>query len=202
MRTTEARKLLDDGTSRHLSTHDAPRQYADEGSASSRRSLIELIDYNRAVLDQALHVIEAHEAAPQVDFTAHSGPHLRHVVEHYEALLDHLHERHIDYDDRRRDPQVQHSPQVARARLRQLQAQLACLRTEWLRDPLTIRLRGGIDGEKVFASQSTIARELLFVAGHAVHHYAMIQLYCAQDGIELDRDFGKAPSTRHHERQH
>ena len=201
MRTTEARKLLD-GRSRLRSANEDHHEDAGDDGAPSRRSLIELIDYNRAVLDQALAVVAAHECRPQVDFAAHSGPHLRHVVEHYEALLDHLHERRIDYDDRRRDPQVQRSPQIARARLQQLQAQLASLRLEWLRDPLTIRLRGGVDGEKVFASQSTIARELLFVAGHAVHHYAMIQLYCAQDGIDLGRDFGKAPSTRHHERQH
>jgi len=202
MRTTEAGKLLD-GTSRLQAANQSRHQDGGDDGAANPRSpieLSELIDYNRAVLDQALTVIAAHEASPQADFAQHSGPHLRHVVEHYEALLEHLHERRIDYDDRRRDPQVQRSPRFARMRLQQLSAQLASLRIEWLRDPLTIRLRGGLDGETVFASQSTIARELLFVASHAVHHYAMIQLYCAQDGIDLGRDFGKAPSTRHHER--
>lgn len=67
--------------------------------------------------------------------------------------------------------------------------------------PVVVQLRGGLDGEDNFISFSSLARELLFLASHAVHHYAVIKMHCAAQGISLGEDFGKAPSTVRHARQ-
>lgn len=166
-----------------------------------RSDLQRLLAYNLSVLDQGRLVTELY-ACRDDDFARHSGPHLRHVIEHYEAFLDHVGERAIDYDARARDLQVQRDPQAARARVCALQERLRGLALDALREPLAIHLRGGLAGEDRFVTFSSLGRELLFLASHAVHHYAMIRRHCADDGIALAADFGKAPATVHHERHH
>ncbi|KAF9133622.1 hypothetical protein BGW39_009350 [Mortierella sp. 14UC] len=43
--------------------------------------------------------------------------------------------------------------------------------------------------------QSTFGRELWFCSLHAVHHFAMIKVICAEFGMALTEGFGVAPST-------
>lgn len=164
-------------------------------------SLRKLIEYNCQVLDQGLQVIAAHEARPDLAFSQHSGPHLRHVIEHYEAFVNQLAERSVDYDSRARDRRVESDPEHARQRLHALQARLLGLEESSHEAPLAIHLRGGLGGEENFVSFSTLDRELLFLASHAVHHYAIVQLHCREVGIDLGPRFGKAPSTLRHEQQ-
>jgi hypothetical protein len=45
---------------------------------------------------------------------------------------------------------------------------------------------------------STLAREIVYSVGHAIHHYAIIKLLCAGFGLELPYEFGIAPSTLKH----
>ena len=42
---------------------------------------------------------------------------------------------------------------------------------------------------------STVARELSFVAHHAVHHLSMMKLMLKEQGYHVDEDVGKANST-------
>ena len=164
----------------------------------NRPDLQKLIDYNLDVLAQALKVIAAHEAAPGSDFASHSGPHLRHVIEHYEAFVPQVASCSVDYDTRARDRAVERDMAVARARITALQGQLSQLDTSTITEPIAVHLRGGLGGEENFVSFSSLARELLFVASHATHHYALIQLHCKAQGILLGDDFGKAPDTLRH----
>lgn len=167
-----------------------------------RPDLQKLLDYNIAVLNQGIRVLDAHERAPASDFAAHSGPHLRHVVEHYEAFTNHVASFSVDYDTRARDRALEQNPALARARIKAIQQQLAALDISTLTAPIAVHLRGGLGGEDNFVSFSSLARELLFLASHAVHHYALIQLHCKAQGISLGDDFGKAPATVRHARQH
>ncbi len=165
----------------------------------NRADLPRLIAFNCQVLDQALAVIAAHDAAPDVAFSSHSGPHLRHIVEHYEAFTLNIDARSVDYDTRARDRSIEQDRQLARVRIIAVQAQLSALASRQLQDPIAVHLRGGLGGEENFVSFSTIARELLFLASHAVHHYALIQLHCREQGIDLGANFGKAPATVRYE---
>jgi len=166
----------------------------------NRPDLAKLIDYNVDVLGQALQVLAAHAAAPGSDYTSHTGPHLRHVIEHYEAFTQHVASHSVDYDSRARDRAPERDMEVARTRIVSLQQQLKALDLADLTEPLAVHMRGGLGGEENFVSFSSVARELLFVASHAVHHYALIQLHCKAQGISLGDDFGKAPATVRHAR--
>lgn len=165
-----------------------------------RPDLEKLIDFNVDVLNQGLQVLKAQEAVPGSDYSSHIGPHLRHVIEHYEAFTQLLPSHCVDYDSRARDRAPERDPKVARSRIEALKQQLQILDVDAVSEPITVHMRGGISGQENFASSSTLARELLFVASHAVHHYALIQMYCRTQGIHLGEDFGKAPATLHHAR--
>lgn len=163
-----------------------------------RPDLEKLIRFNVDVLHQGLQVLDAQSAVPGSDYARQIGPHLRHVIEHYEALTQQVRKLSVDYDSRARDRAPEQDPVVARARIVSLQAQLQSLDVDAASGSIAIHLRGGLAGEDNFVSFSTLARELLFVASHAVHHYALIQMHCKAQGIFLGEDFGKAPATVRH----
>ena len=153
-----------------------------------------LLHFNHQVLAQALVVVEAHglPSVPAYGLTA--GPHLRHLIEHFEALLMAPHTGRVDYDRRPRDRELERRPELARRRLLALQQRLAACRTA-PDTPLRVAGQGGTGGEFDFELPSSFGRELVFVASHAVHHFALLQPYCREYGIAVGADFGKAPST-------
>lgn len=160
-----------------------------------------LLDYAGNVLGQALALAAAHERPGAPPFADHAGPHLRHVIEHYESWLGALGGLHIDYDRRARDAALERSPALARARLQAIQQRLANWPRLQLASPLRVRASIGLAGEASCMADSSFGRELLFVTSHAVHHFALLQLHCRQHGISMGADFGKAPATVAHERK-
>ena len=159
-----------------------------------------LLQFSIEVLDQALALVGAHERPGAPAYATPVGAHLRHVIEHYEALLSPAEPGRIDYDQRPRDRELERQPAVARARLEALQARLRQWTDLQLDAPLQVRGLGGLAGDFEFAVESSVGRELVFVAGHAVHHYALLQSHCAQHGIFINAQFGRAPATVAHER--
>jgi hypothetical protein len=160
----------------------------------------ELLAYASNVLGQALALAAAHERPGAPRYADHVGPHLRHVIEHYESWLGALGSPQIDYDRRARDAALERSPALARARLQTIQQRLAQWPTLQLTAPLRVHAGIGLAGESVCMAESSFGRELLFVTSHAVHHFALLQLHCRQHGISIGDDFGKAPATVAHER--
>ena len=169
----------------------------------SRALTSRVVRYNTAILQQAIDVIDWCDAASaQARFADAIGPHLRHVLEHYEELLDGLGRRVLEYDRRRRDRRVEQNPQVARERFCTVIERLDALTVGQPRvDEVAVMLCGGVDGGECFVAKSSVERELLFVASHAVHHYAILKPVLVQRGYTVGADFGKAPATIHYERE-
>lgn len=162
----------------------------------------ELIAFNQAVLEQGLSL--ALQFGPQHEaFAARLGPHLRHVIEHYEALLSGSDPQLVDYDHRARDRQLETDPQLAVWRIERLIEALQTLVTSSREagEIVTVGVRMGLAGEAFGLMPSTLARELHFVASHAIHHYAVLRDSLLQQGITLPAGFGKAPETVRFERQ-
>jgi hypothetical protein len=162
-----------------------------------------VLRYNLAVLQQAIDVIDwCDEHGRQACFADAVGPHLRHVLEHYEELLDGLDRRVLEYDRRRRDRRVEADTSFARARFVAVIDSLERFLNEPpVSDELAVMLCGGVAGEEQFVSRSSLARELLFVASHAIHHYAILKPALIERGYAAAADFGKAPATIHYERE-
>lgn len=157
-----------------------------------------LLHFNRQLIDQALALVAAHDVPGAPAYAQRTGPHLRHVIEHYEALVLRDADSAVDYDRRPRDRELERDADLARARLNALKHHLAGWSDAVLEQPLRVHGQGGPAGEFDFATASSIGRELVFLASHATHHYALLQVYCEQHGIVTDPNFGRAPATVAH----
>lgn len=158
----------------------------------SRRMV--LIQINIRWLRQALRLLEI------VDDTTYratrAGAHLRHVVEFYQSFLAGLEFSHIDYDARKRDQAIERSRDAAASAIRAIihaletDPELAGERLVWVRmeDAEANGVRDGF-------MESSISRELQVLSSHTVHHFALIAMMLRAQGVQLDADFGVAPST-------
>jgi hypothetical protein len=165
--------------------------------------------YNRVLLSQGVAMIDLLQAKAQADFRYAQavGPHLRHIIEHYQALLKTLAAADtdcVDYDARSRALDVQNDPVVTRQRLTAVMSAMEALAEDarWrLATPLTTRLQAGTTGELALVVETTLGRELLFLASHTTHHYALLAHHCQAAGVALGANFGKAPATVAFERK-
>jgi hypothetical protein len=160
----------------------------------------ELRQFNREVIAQALALVRYHLNGDVAAYGCPVGAHLRHVIEHYDALRAAGAGAAVDYDGRPRDRQLEHCPQTALQRLLALDDWLADSGAAALDAPLRVLGCAGLGGQQAFSVTSTLGRELVFVGGHAVHHFALLKHHCQRHGIPVDPDFGKAPATVAHER--
>lgn len=161
-----------------------------------------LLRHNAELLGQAIALADAYLHRPGAAFAQGAGPHLRHVIEHYEALLHPANDGVVDYDARARDRALERDPGLAIARLQRIEPALRELPAN--RWHATVQVRGlvGSGGQWAVAVTSTLMRELLFVASHATHHFALLRAHCQAQGIAVAHDFGLAPATVAHARRH
>jgi hypothetical protein len=126
------------------------------------------------------------------------GAHYRHVLDHFLCLAEGIRTGQVNYDQRSRNPQLEKS--VARARLvtEDLIDELGSLSRETLERKCAVTysvVYGETEAEGV---SSSLAREVMFCVGHAIHHYAILKLLCVGAGVRLPYEFGMAPSTLKH----
>ncbi len=171
------------------STHTAP--------AASHEPLLR---FNRQVIDQALDLVAAHLVPGAPDYAYPVGAHLRHVIEHFEALLVPAVPGLVDYDARARDADLERNPGLAVRRLQALRTALSSGAGTALTTAVQVLGQSGLGGDFHFSVPSTVGRELVFVASHAIHHFALLQAHCKQHGVPTGETFGKAPGTVAHER--
>lgn len=129
------------------------------------------------------------------------GKHLRHCVDHYAAAIAALTDPSggpIDYDHRERDVPMETCRATAMATIARLRGELARGRDGDLDVPVTVRVMVDSSG-RTSDLGSTVGRELAFAAHHALHHHAMMKFIADSFGCATPADFGRAPSTVHHE---
>ena len=159
------------------------------------------VAYAIDLLRQGAGIAEIAERAG-LDFADQIGPHLRHIIEHYESLLAGLELGVIDYDNRTRDRTLEQDAALAKRRCDQLAEAFSARLSQGWPNAVVVAFDGGIAGDDRFVSNSSPLRELLFVAGHAIHHYALLRLVLKQRGLTLPENIGKAAATIRYEREH
>ena len=127
-------------------------------------------------------------------FASSAGTHIRHIVDHYLALKNHQ-QGVVDYNTRHRFCAIENSKDKALAAIEELQAWLEHLPRSVLEQQVQVVSEISLVETVNCEVQSTIARELMFVSSHAVHHYAMLKLIANLQGVKLDDHFGLAPAT-------
>ncbi|MCC6357797.1 MAG: DinB family protein [Phycisphaerales bacterium] len=159
-------------------------------------------DLLAALLDQLAGVLEAtsdsqYTQRPVGVVSSSLGGHVRHCLDHFNALCRGAEKGAIDYDDRERGTMVETSRRAALSTIAELQERLERLDTSMLPMPLRIRSVISSDGQSL-ENVTSLGRELVFVLSHTVHHNALLAVMCRTLGIPLPDDFGYAPSTLAH----
>src|SRR5262245_5225874 len=127
------------------------------------------------------------------------GKHVRHSVDHFDALVRaHALRETVDYDRRERGTPMESDRAAALQAVRELRARITRLSAAEMNTPVRVRVMLATDGAEAELF-STLGRELAFAAHHAVHHHAMMKAIAAEFGCTAPREFGKAPSTLAHE---
>ncbi len=180
--------------------------------ASSADCLTRLLGSNLAFLAQGAQILERLDdsqylilPAPFAQREGGSrggiGGHVRHILDHYDSLLDGLAQARVDYSRRGRDRTVELERAKALAKLGQIKLRMRGLDVASDR-PLAVALDSAPSPTELQVRwmPSSLARELQFLASHTVHHYAIIAILLRLLGIDPGRDFGVAPSTLEFER--
>lgn len=127
------------------------------------------------------------------------GGHIRHIIDHFNALRRGATGGWIDYEARERGGLCEHSRPAAQEALEQLLQWLDELDPEDLQRPVTLQLDMGVGAPRLLSIPSCLERELVFVTSHAIHHYALMAAIARRCDHPVPEGFGKAPSTLNYE---
>lgn len=126
------------------------------------------------------------------------GPHVRHILDHYDALWAGLESGHINYDLRQRDRETETRRSAAIDRIDTTVQRLQSLAEANPNIALTVCMDCGSEHSTHIAADTSLLRELQFLVSHTVHHDALIGAAAATLSIIIAEDFGVAPSTLRH----
>ncbi len=162
----------------------------------------QLIDDNIVLLKSAIELLNSfndrqYSMRQMNESKSGVGPHLRHVIDHYQCLLSGVGKDRIDYDQRERADTVETSVSRARDVMYELIAGLEGAKSFCKDKKIAVRMDCGTNNENDAQAwcESTLGRELQFLVSHTVHHFAIIDIYCQVMGIPVPEGFGIAPST-------
>ena len=174
---------------------------ASEGSRADRQLPAAILPIV-AVLRQLADVIRAmtdeqYRRKPVGVVSSNVGGHVRHCLDHVEALLAGVEEGEVNYDRRRRGTEVETSREAALDVIRRQERQLLAFPLHSERRPL--RLSAMVSScLPPTETETTVGRELAFVLSHTVHHNALIAVMALILGVPVPDRFGYAPSTIAH----
>jgi uncharacterized damage-inducible protein DinB len=122
------------------------------------------------------------------------GAHVRHCLDHVHAVLEPAPDGMVRYDRRRRHAVIEADRLAAAAALRRGVARLEALTPAAADAALLLESQVDRQGSCVQVT-SSLARELVFVMQHTIHHQALVALLLAGRGVPVPETFGYAPST-------
>ena len=122
------------------------------------------------------------------------GKHVRHIIDHYSALLSAtaLPGALLDYENRNRDLSLETDRRAAVSRLSEILRNLHRRFSASQTDEVVMLHTSDERGQVV---KTSVDRELVFLASHTIHHMAIIGMLAEQAGVEVSAEFGVHPST-------
>ena len=154
---------------------------------------LEAIEQGIALLRKLTPQQYNHRARPLVQSTI--GEHMRHVLDLYHSLMAADKDSFVDYDVRRRGAAVETCQATAIAELQAIARWLGALTEQQLAATVTVSSEVTLYEKTVAQTVSCLARELIFVGSHTVHHYATISILAKSCDVDVSDAFGLAPAT-------
>jgi hypothetical protein len=131
-------------------------------------------------------------------FPSSIGSHMRHIVDHFMAIIDGHSKGHVDYNVRHRYNQIEQFPYAAIEAFESINRWLSNLQDDCLDHSLSVTTEVDVMRSHSTTCISTLERELVFASSHAIHHYALIRIICSMQNTNVPDFFGYAPATITH----
>ena len=128
-------------------------------------------------------------------FISSAGAHIRHILDHYSAIQNGLEIGVIDYDKRSRGGVVESDINAALRLISRIESFLLSLSDKQLQQNILLSTEVSVNKKQVEIVQTTLARELIFVGSHAIHHFAMIKQISQAQNVIIPEQLGIAPAT-------
>jgi hypothetical protein len=123
------------------------------------------------------------------------GQHIRHILEFYICLLDGIPIGIINYDNRKRDINLETDTLYSAKIVDSICVKLALFDQE-IKD---IFLQANFDIDKSVNKilETSVSREMSYCLEHSIHHQALIKIGLSElnPHLSIDKNFGIAPST-------
>lgn len=125
------------------------------------------------------------------------GKHVRHILEFYTCLLVGIENKSVDYDARKRNLDLENYTQKALEISNSISDKLINLNNK-----VELELLATLPHERIKLT-STVARELLYVLEHTIHHFAIIKIAIKNEfpHIKVTDEFGVAYATLQHQEE-
>ena len=156
------------------------------------------------VVEQAISLLDDISLADYQEvlsphFSSSVGAHIRHIVDHFTALKDSFSSGEINYNKRTRHSDIEQFPESALEACQNINKWLHDIcSNQLLNQSVKVTSEIDISHTKSVQCESTLERELVFVASHAIHHFALVRIIRNMQGKALPEFFGFAPATITH----
>lgn len=166
--------------------------------ASPAAPLLQVLEELHGVLGDLTD--DEYARKPGALVTSSIGAHVRHCLDHVQALLGAAETEVLDYEQRARGSDVETNRRTAIEMIGSLRERIGRLPGFAFRRPVVVSMMLTSDGEPV-RLLSTLGRETAYVLSHTIHHNALIGTIVKLLGGRLPERFGYAPSTIAHQKQ-
>ena len=150
--------------------------------------------------DQILTTVSQDNFTDSAMGSSSIGAHVRHILDRFHCFFAGLAGASIDYDARKRDPQIEQNVEAATFALASVARRIVQLQDASLCNELISVKESVLPSSPAVEISSTLERELMGLITHSIHHLAIIALLAKSFGHQMGSDFGKAPSTIAYER--
>ncbi|MFC4701450.1 DinB family protein [Glaciecola siphonariae] len=156
-----------------------------------------------AVINQAIVLLDGlsnteYQKVIKPHFPSSVGAHIRHVIDHFLALINGVEQGHINYNVRHRHNNVEQSVDAGVKALEEISTWLSRIDESLCEQSVLVTSEIDVSHTKSATCKSSVERELVFASSHAIHHYALIRIICAMQNKSIPEFFGYAPATITH----
>jgi hypothetical protein len=148
-----------------------------------------------AQCDQLLNVISQQDYIASTQGGASIGVHIRHLLDRFHSFFAGLPKAAIDYDERKRDKEIENNPDAAAFALASVLRRIEQLHRQSFADQQITVKEAVLCSSPGLETSSTVEREMLGLITHSIHHLAIIALLAKPFGYHVDSNFGKSPSN-------
>jgi hypothetical protein len=124
-----------------------------------------------------------------------AGAHIRHILDHYFAIKLGLENGVVDYNKRNRYSSIETDLSAALQAWSEIETWLEYSCGLPMNTPLDVVSETSIKQTQNIQVPSTLARELVFVSSHAVHHFSLLAVVNSLVGRNSPENFGIAPAS-------